>query len=380
MDKIKRKKQTGILIAVTAAALLIAVIVAVIFSVSSDANEYDIHLEAAQKYLDELDYEQAVVELRMAIEIEPNNSAAYLTLAETYVAMGDYENALTALDEGYAATGDPELSAERERIAAELQEQERKEQEQQVKGFYEEYAELYTFATDEVFAGGRGQFDRYLTYTEREQVYGGVAEQLEQYLADLDEMEGLPDDLYNADWTGCGVDNITYFTQAGAYSSLSKAYLYMGKLEDCLRVRTEWAECCDRPDLVQDGNQGYDETTSSEYDRYGRCISYYYEPNDEQSYWIYGEPHDGATHWMETSPRELWEDDYTYDSEGRISHWHRVITREDEGVTVLDFDYAYTGNNSYVITYTCVNPDGHTEGPTQWEEQFYDEYGTEIYN
>lgn len=412
MDGIK-KKQSKILIAVAVAALLIAATVTVVISVSGGVNEYDAHLEMAQKYLTELNYEQAVVELRLAIEVEPNDSMAYVALAEVYIAMGDYENAMAVLEEGYAVVGDAEILEERERIAgeyAELQEQEQKEREQQeqeqkereqqeqaqkAEEFYEKYAELYAlvweevlyaFVWDEVFPEGSGPtfryhtFERYLTNAECEQAYGAVAEQLEQYLADLEELEGLPNELYEADSESCDVDNTTYFTKTGAYKWLADIYRHMGKLEECLQVRTEWAAFCDRPDLVQDGNRGYDEDSAYEYDKYGRVTSCYYESGESnvQDIWTYEEPHDGAAHWTATGSGELWEDDYTYDSEGRIMHRHRVITLENVGVVTIDHEYTFTGNNSYVITSTTVNPNGHTEGPTQLEERFYDEYGKEI--
>lgn len=371
MDKIKRKKQFGILIAVAAATVLIAVIVAVIFSVSSDANEYDIHLEAAQKYLDELDYEQAVVELRMAIEIKPNNSEAYLALAETYVAMGDYENALAVLDEGYAATGDAELSAERERIAAELQEQERG---RQIQEFYDKYADLYDPVTESLNRylsyGLESISDRKLTVEEKEQIYGTLAEQLEQYLVDLNGLEDLQEGFNRSNYF-VQVRNVRYFTKERAYYCLAYIYLRMGKLEECLRVRTEWATVFDKSYLVQDGHCE-SEDGLREYDKYGRITRFHNDDSDLQITYVYGELHDGMTNRVTTRQGELQEDDITYDSEGRILHWHCVHTYENEGVDVTDFDYAYTGNNSFIITTTHGNHSYQMEG-------FYDKYGFEIH-
>lgn len=93
----------------------------------------------------------------------------------------------------------------------------------------------------------------------------------------------------------------------------------------------------------------------------------------------YEEPHDGATHWIYTELGVLLrEEDYTYDGEGRILHCHSVETRENEGVTIIDREYSFTGNHSFVMTYTEVWPDGVYD-PEQLEEQFYDAYGSEIY-
>lgn len=383
-----------IVIGAVTAAILLAAIVASVFAAGGGSREYNAHMEMAQKYLDELDYEQAVVELRLAIEIKPKDSAAYLTLADVYVTMGDYGNAIAVLEEGYDATGDEELPEERERIAGEYakvqeqerieqerQEQERKEQEQKereqrIEEFYEKYAELYSFVTEEVDVVGRqnimGSF-RFLTYAEWEQACGGLVEQLEQYLADLDGTEGLPEELYDDEWYGLSVEDSVYFTQNAAYEHLAYIYLYMGKLEECLRVRTEWAEFCDRPDLVQDGNHGYDEESDVEYDRYGRITYWLYD--DHERIYVYEESHNGVTHLTTTCPWWLGEDDYTYDSEGRILHIHKVTTESSDGsVSVWDADYVYTGNHSYVKTETRTNTAGYIYD-SQSEEQFYDEYG-----
>ncbi len=90
------KKQSKLLIGITAGVLLIAVIVitAVLMASGSDGRKYAKHIETAQQYMDELQYEQAIAEYRAAIEIEPNNAEAYRALAEVYVQTGDYESAI----------------------------------------------------------------------------------------------------------------------------------------------------------------------------------------------------------------------------------------------------------------------------------------------
>lgn len=401
-QKIIQKKRPKIWIAGVAAVVILMVaglMISVFVSDGSD-REYNDHLDLARKYLDEMNYEQAVVELRLAIEIEPNNSEAYFELAEVYTAMGDYESAQAVLAEGYAATGDERLAAEQERLAAEQErlaaEQERPAQEYDISpgqdgqesneagqtvgtgDFYEKYAELCSLGEKAFIGRARGTFDRYLTFQEREEAYGGLAELLEQYLVDLDRTEGLPEELFSEEWDSTN----GYYTKRAAYDYLADAYLYMGKLEECLRVRTEWADYCGRPDLVQDGNHGYsiyDGCERYEYDKYGRLTGAGIAGEGERSEYIYGEPHDGATHWTSVSSGEVFEEEYIYDSEGRIQHRHRVITRENEGTTTLDYDYAYTGNHSFITTYTSVQPDGETDGPEEYDEQFYDEYGTELY-
>ncbi len=65
--------------------------------------------EIAERYLSELNYEQAVIEFQNILEIEPMNVEAYLGLAKAYVGLGDTEKALETLRKGYELTGDERL-------------------------------------------------------------------------------------------------------------------------------------------------------------------------------------------------------------------------------------------------------------------------------
>ena len=47
--------------------------------------EYDGHVEAAERYLTELDYEQAIAEYTLALEIEPNSEEVLNALEQTYL-------------------------------------------------------------------------------------------------------------------------------------------------------------------------------------------------------------------------------------------------------------------------------------------------------
>ncbi len=118
------KRQSKLVIGITAGMLLVAVVViiAVLMASSSDSKKYARHMEAAQRYMDELDYEQAIVEYRAAIEIEPNNVEAYQALAEIYVQTGDYEAAIAVLNQGIGQTGSEELAVYIEEVQAAYEE------------------------------------------------------------------------------------------------------------------------------------------------------------------------------------------------------------------------------------------------------------------
>ncbi|MCI8800123.1 MAG: tetratricopeptide repeat protein [Lachnospiraceae bacterium] len=62
-------------------------------------------LSLGEKYLAELDYEKATATLENVITVEPNNTEAYLALAQAYQYMGDLDAAKETLESGYGNTG-----------------------------------------------------------------------------------------------------------------------------------------------------------------------------------------------------------------------------------------------------------------------------------
>jgi len=63
-------------------------------------------LNLGEKYLQELDYEQALVQFLAVIDIKPMNARAYLGAAEAYIALGDTDAAIAVLEQGLEATSD----------------------------------------------------------------------------------------------------------------------------------------------------------------------------------------------------------------------------------------------------------------------------------
>ncbi|MGN0691125.1 MAG: leucine-rich repeat domain-containing protein, partial [Oscillospiraceae bacterium] len=98
-------------IIIPAAIAVIAVIIAIIFIKLPEAGTVDTDslMSTAQKYLIELDYEQAIAEFEKIIELEPNNVEAYLGLAQAYRDSGDIDKAVEVLEKGYEITGDERL-------------------------------------------------------------------------------------------------------------------------------------------------------------------------------------------------------------------------------------------------------------------------------
>ena len=67
--------------------------------------QYDLGI----RYLSEGNYEEAIIAFTAAIEIDPKRPEPYLSLADAYIAAGDPEAAWKALEDGLAATEDPNI-------------------------------------------------------------------------------------------------------------------------------------------------------------------------------------------------------------------------------------------------------------------------------
>lgn len=62
------------------------------------------------RYLNDGNYEEAIIAFTAAIEIDPKRPEAYLGAAEAYRGMGDANSARKILEQGYAATNDSSLA------------------------------------------------------------------------------------------------------------------------------------------------------------------------------------------------------------------------------------------------------------------------------
>lgn len=102
-----KKKKTSIIISLTLV-IIVACIAAVILFVqsSSPSRQFRTQLDLGYKYLENLEYEQAIVAFEAAIEIDPKNVEAYKCLVDTYIQMGDDQLAIEAAQRAYDETED----------------------------------------------------------------------------------------------------------------------------------------------------------------------------------------------------------------------------------------------------------------------------------
>lgn len=103
------------------ALVVIACIVGIIIYSNSSGQRLQRQLNLGQKYLNELNYEQAVVAYELALEIDPLSAEAYLGLAEAYVAQDNYEKAVEILQKGYEITGNEDIKKQLDICSAELE-------------------------------------------------------------------------------------------------------------------------------------------------------------------------------------------------------------------------------------------------------------------
>ena len=66
-------------------------------------------LDLGEKYLLELNYEQALVQFLKVIEVKPMNPRGYIGAAEAYVSLGRIDDAIDILRHGYDITGDENI-------------------------------------------------------------------------------------------------------------------------------------------------------------------------------------------------------------------------------------------------------------------------------
>lgn len=114
----RKNKKKSIAIISTVIVVIAAVAAGILAYNSSDSVRLKKQLDLGNRYLAELNYEEAIVAYEAAIEIEPMSVDAYLGFADAYLRLGDAGQALAALERGYEATGDEKLKERIDEIIA----------------------------------------------------------------------------------------------------------------------------------------------------------------------------------------------------------------------------------------------------------------------
>ncbi|MBD5460148.1 MAG: tetratricopeptide repeat protein [Lachnospiraceae bacterium] len=338
-------------VVLAAAAVILAaaaVLVGVIISRGGGTSKLQEQLELGQKYLSEMNYEQAVVAFHQAIEIDPKSADAYFGLADAYAGLGEYEAALDVLRQGYEATGDESFA---ERIvqmetlsgadgigSGAVSDGGRESADvtggstvsaEEAEAAYEKVYNLICTWGSSFYSSDRGML---LTWEEKQAAYGPLAEAMEEYLR-----------LYPEGEYGY------------AYDVLSMLYLEMEDLDACLRIRQTAYE---RMEITGSDPQGTEYTNA-----YGQSVSnaeYVYEYDDRGR----------LVHEMHTSTG--WEEYLEYDAGGRIIMM-KSIYPTDTGTRNMVHTWTYDSNGSVTIRTTYEGTD------TRWAEQCTESNGRDYF-
>ena len=106
----KKKNNKGIMIGIIIAVVIVLAVGIGLGIYNSPTNRLSRQLDLGQKYLEEQNYEQAIVAFNEAIEIDPMSVEAYLGLADAYVALDDLESAISVLENGFELTLDESIN------------------------------------------------------------------------------------------------------------------------------------------------------------------------------------------------------------------------------------------------------------------------------
>lgn len=347
--------------------------------------EYNGHVEAAEKYLSDLDYEQAIAEYILALEIDPKSEDAlsgleqtYLAYARSYADTGDYERAIDILEEGYAVVQRESLREQTEEYR-ELQQIVRQEAEAEIEAGAGSKAESETEALQaddikQMVEGNEFQekvlklnylFDassqHYITTEQIRELCWPMIEALEQYRA-----------LYP--------ENLTY------YIYLSRLYFLVGEDELCAQLRRELHELFPGEGFFS--SESSTESARTVYDEYGRWIrTEYYDETNTIAEAEYGQ--NGKIERVVTTDELHTEiQEYEYDSEGRISK--ATLTYEGEafatrGLPGTDYTIPYSSINVQTYEYSeggfivytdwTEQRDGSHDAGRYTDEYVIDEYG-----
>lgn len=331
-NKGKEHKKILIAIMVAVIAVVATVVIGIVASRGGDSAKLQKLLDAGQKYLTEMNYEQAIAVYKEAIALEPKNVDAYLGMAEAYIGMGDTESAIKALETGYEVTKDKRLKDMLDGILA------GEALEENVPEDASSNAENGLDMTDEELLQKVMFIDNYY-YSD----WGGFSSEsyamhltTEERNAILSEFVPILREAINRE-----VYDLWFL-----YLYLNRIYVAMGELDACLELRQEATDVLGERAVNEFTPEEYKVTTDffvRTYDAYGRCLE---DVEDTNKYtYEYSEMSglDAAhTVYVIDAFDGIYNEQYLeYDSEGRISAY---VYCSENGSRNMRNTYTYEGN------------------------------------
>ena len=100
-------------------ALLLTALLLLSLAACGGKDAWQEQYDLGMRYLNDGNYQEAVIAFETAIEIDPKRSEAYLGAADAYVELGDYASARKILEDGLDATGNRKIQKRLDELATE---------------------------------------------------------------------------------------------------------------------------------------------------------------------------------------------------------------------------------------------------------------------
>ena len=100
-------------------ALLLTALLLLSLAACGGKDAWQEQYDLGMRYLNDGNYQEAVIAFEAAIEIDPKRSEAYLGAADAYVELGDYASARKILEDGLDATGNRKIQKRLDELATE---------------------------------------------------------------------------------------------------------------------------------------------------------------------------------------------------------------------------------------------------------------------
>lgn len=316
-------RQKKIWIPIAALVVIAAVLLGIFLFGGGDARKLREQLDLGQKYLSEMNYEEAVVAFNQAIALDPRSVDAYMGLADAYMGLGDTDAAFRALEDGYEATGDDRLTD----YMNELNDR--------IHALWEEWtkisSELPYFFENRV----------YLTYEEREAAFRPFVAVIEEFLK-------------KAPW------------ESSAYDALSKVYRALNEWDNALAIRQEGYERTGDEYLLAHE----DDVSHSKTDDYGTTLE------GTNFRWTLNERRQVILQEITEGQDKGSTMEYSYDESGRNSvETYTGYYNGELYMTYVD-RYTYNGDGTVNVDREGVNySSGEAENFTNGRVEAFDEYG-----
>lgn len=119
----KGKHKALLFVVILVAGVLCGIVMSLRFSGRVNQALGDGRMSRAEKFMDQMKYEQAVIAFQSAIRIDPKRADAYLGLAEAYQELGQQDTAVQVLALGVEATQSRDVSEEFRNLAMQMYEE-----------------------------------------------------------------------------------------------------------------------------------------------------------------------------------------------------------------------------------------------------------------